>query len=69
MGVSKISFILLLVALSVQGDAEGFAPKTRGEEPETRVVGGKDAPQGLVKHQVALKTKGHRFFCGAAVID
>ncbi|CAF4764222.1 unnamed protein product [Pieris macdunnoughi] len=69
MGVSKISFILLLVACSVQGNAEALASKTGGQEPETRVVGGKDAPEGLVPHQVALKTKNNWTFCGAAVIS
>ncbi|CAF4764155.1 unnamed protein product [Pieris macdunnoughi] len=70
MDVSKISFILLLVAWSVQGDAEALASKTGGQEPETRVVGGKDAPEGLVPHQVALKTtKDGWTFCGAAVIS
>ncbi|XP_047515500.1 chymotrypsin-1-like isoform X1 [Pieris napi] len=74
MGVSKISFIVLLVAWSVQvpflvGDAEGLASKSGGQEPETRVVGGKDAPEGLVPHQVALKTKDGWTFCGGAVIS
>ncbi|CAF4763319.1 unnamed protein product [Pieris macdunnoughi] len=70
MGVSKISFILLLVAWSVQGDAESLASLYGGQEPETRVVGGKDAPEGLVPHQVALKTKKDGWtFCGAAVIS
>ncbi|CAH4000110.1 unnamed protein product [Pieris brassicae] len=69
MGVSKTSFILLIVAWSVQGDAEDLASKTGGQEPETRVVGGKDAPKGLVKHQAALKSKDNWTFCGAAVIS
>ncbi|XP_047516010.1 chymotrypsin-2-like isoform X2 [Pieris napi] len=70
MDVSKISFILLLVAWSVQGDAEGLVSKTGGQEPDTRVVGGKDAPEGLVPHQVALILKeGNFFFCGAAIIS
>ncbi|CAH4000046.1 chymotrypsin-2-like isoform X2 [Pieris brassicae] len=69
MGVSKTSFILLLVAWSVQGDAEGLASKTGGQDPKTRVVGGKDAPEGLAPHQAALKTKENFFFCGAAIIS
>ncbi|XP_047522589.1 chymotrypsin-1-like [Pieris napi] len=69
MGVSKISFILLLVAWSVQGDAEGLASLSGGQEPETRVVGGKDAPEGLVPHQVALKSKDGKTICGAAIIS
>ncbi|CAH4000127.1 unnamed protein product [Pieris brassicae] len=39
MGISKISFILLLVAWSVQGDAEKFASKTGEHEPDTRTAG------------------------------
>ncbi|XP_045487759.1 chymotrypsin-1-like isoform X2 [Pieris rapae] len=69
MGVSKIFFILLLVAWSVQGDAEGFASNSGGQEPDTRVVGGKDAPEKLVPHQVALKFKDGWTFCGGAVIS
>ncbi|XP_045486411.1 chymotrypsin-2-like [Pieris rapae] len=65
MGISKISFILLLVAWNVQG----FASNSGGQEPDTRVVGGKDAPEGLVPHQVALKRKDGWTFCGAAIIS
>ncbi|XP_045487739.1 chymotrypsin-1-like [Pieris rapae] len=68
MGVSKISFILLLVAWGVQGDAEGFASTSGGQEPDTRVVGGKDAPEKFVPHQTALKRKDGTTFCGGAVI-
>ncbi|XP_045487760.1 chymotrypsin-2-like [Pieris rapae] len=65
MGVSKISFILMLAAWSAQGDA-----KSAEDEPDTRVVGGSDAPEGLVPHQVALKyNKDGWTFCGAAVIS
>ncbi|XP_045487757.1 chymotrypsin-1-like isoform X2 [Pieris rapae] len=69
MGVSKISFILLIVAWSVQGDAEGFTSNSGGQEPDTRVVGGKEAPEKLVPHQVALQLKDGWTFCGAAVIS
>ncbi|XP_047516153.1 chymotrypsin-2-like [Pieris napi] len=53
---------ILLVAWSAQGEKGA-------QEPETRVVGGRDAPEGLVPHQVALKTKSNWTFCGAAVIS
>ncbi|XP_047515816.1 chymotrypsin-2-like [Pieris napi] len=66
MGVSQISLILLLVAWSVQG----FTPEIGAQEPDTRVVAGQDAPEGLVPHQVALKRKKNGWtFCGAAVIS
>ncbi|XP_022123055.2 chymotrypsin-1 [Pieris rapae] len=67
MDVSKISFILLLVTWSVQGDAERV--ESGGQEPDTRVVGGSDAPEGLVPHQVALKETDGWTFCGGAIIS
>ncbi|CAK1548126.1 unnamed protein product [Leptosia nina] len=59
--------LLILVVYSVQGFTLPLSPNTNGEVV-TKVIGGKDAPDGAFPYQVSLRTKVDHF-CGGSILN